>query len=253
MNAEKIGQLIKMLSSTNEDEVVAAARAILRTLAQEGTDIHELAERVEGRKLYGLRCRGSTTRRSPTAGRAWRLRRTSATSAVRPSMRWRARSNTRPTAGCLRRNRTSSMTWSAGVPAANRRKSRQNGCSQSTAKSDDADGREAAKAKVAERRPGQPAAGAGTAVSATALGALAVGTTTREVDQAAIHADRSQRQERRSKYVERLRRGARCRAPRQRQRRRNRVHVARNRPDLRRPRSLPRPVRAAKRLGGGVA
>jgi hypothetical protein len=51
MNADKIGKLIKMLSSTNDAEVIAAARAILRTLAQEGTDIHELAERVEGRKL----------------------------------------------------------------------------------------------------------------------------------------------------------------------------------------------------------
>jgi hypothetical protein len=51
MNTDKIGKLIKMLSSPNDGEVVAAARAILRTLAQEGTDIHELAERVEGRKL----------------------------------------------------------------------------------------------------------------------------------------------------------------------------------------------------------
>ena len=51
MNTEKIGKLIKMLSSPNEGEVVAAARAILRTLAQEGTDIHELAARVEGGKL----------------------------------------------------------------------------------------------------------------------------------------------------------------------------------------------------------
>ena len=40
-----------MLSSTNDGEVVAAARAILRTLEARGTDIHELAERVEGRKL----------------------------------------------------------------------------------------------------------------------------------------------------------------------------------------------------------
>jgi hypothetical protein len=40
-----------MLSSPNDGEVVAAARAILRTLQAEGTDIHELAERVEGRKL----------------------------------------------------------------------------------------------------------------------------------------------------------------------------------------------------------
>jgi hypothetical protein len=51
MSAEKIGKLIKMLSSPNDGEVVAAARAIVRTLQAEGTDIHELAERVEGRKL----------------------------------------------------------------------------------------------------------------------------------------------------------------------------------------------------------
>jgi hypothetical protein len=51
MNTEKIGKLLKLLSSSNDGEVVAAARAILRTLDAEGTDIHELAERVEGRKL----------------------------------------------------------------------------------------------------------------------------------------------------------------------------------------------------------
>jgi hypothetical protein len=51
MNADKIGKLIKLLSSSNDGEVVAAARAILRTLEAEGADIHELAERVEGRKL----------------------------------------------------------------------------------------------------------------------------------------------------------------------------------------------------------
>jgi hypothetical protein len=51
MNADKIGKLIKMLSSPNDGEVVAAARAILRQLQAEGSDIHELAERVEGRKL----------------------------------------------------------------------------------------------------------------------------------------------------------------------------------------------------------
>jgi hypothetical protein len=49
--ADKLGKLIKLLSSTNDGEVVAAARAILRTLAQQGADIHELADRVEGRKL----------------------------------------------------------------------------------------------------------------------------------------------------------------------------------------------------------
>jgi hypothetical protein len=51
MNEGKISKLIKMLSSSSDGEVVAAARAILRTLQAEGTDIHELAERVEGRKL----------------------------------------------------------------------------------------------------------------------------------------------------------------------------------------------------------
>jgi hypothetical protein len=51
MNNEKLGKLIKMLSSPNEGEIVAAARAILRTLAQEGGDIHELAARVADNKL----------------------------------------------------------------------------------------------------------------------------------------------------------------------------------------------------------
>jgi hypothetical protein len=50
-NIEKIQKLIRMLSSPNDGEVVAAARAILRTLEAEGADIHELAARVEGRGL----------------------------------------------------------------------------------------------------------------------------------------------------------------------------------------------------------
>jgi hypothetical protein len=50
-NTEKIGKLLKMLSSSSDGEVIAAARALLRTLAQEGADVHDLAERVEGRKL----------------------------------------------------------------------------------------------------------------------------------------------------------------------------------------------------------
>jgi hypothetical protein len=48
MNTEKLGKLIKMLSSPNDGEVVAAARAITRALAADGADIHELAKRVEG-------------------------------------------------------------------------------------------------------------------------------------------------------------------------------------------------------------
>ena len=49
--ADKLGKLLKLLSSPRDGEVVAAARAILRTLEGAGADIHELAERVEGRKL----------------------------------------------------------------------------------------------------------------------------------------------------------------------------------------------------------
>jgi hypothetical protein len=51
MNVEKISKLIKLLSSDNDGEALAAVHALQRLLAQEGTDIHELAERVEGRKL----------------------------------------------------------------------------------------------------------------------------------------------------------------------------------------------------------
>lgn len=51
MTEEKLKKLIKLLSSPNDGEVVAAARAILRTLEADGTDIHDLADRVGGRKL----------------------------------------------------------------------------------------------------------------------------------------------------------------------------------------------------------
>ena len=51
MSEEKLQKLIKLLSSPNDGEVVAAARAILRTLEADGADIHELADRVGGRKL----------------------------------------------------------------------------------------------------------------------------------------------------------------------------------------------------------
>jgi hypothetical protein len=49
--AEKLEKLIKMLSSDRDGEVVAAARAIKRTLDGAGSDIHEFAERIKGAKL----------------------------------------------------------------------------------------------------------------------------------------------------------------------------------------------------------
>jgi hypothetical protein len=49
--AEKLEKLIKMLSSDKDGEVVAAARAIQRTLNGSGSDVHELAARIKGGKL----------------------------------------------------------------------------------------------------------------------------------------------------------------------------------------------------------
>jgi hypothetical protein len=51
MNTEKLRKLILMLSSDQDGEALAAARAIQRTLEADGADIHELADRVGGRKL----------------------------------------------------------------------------------------------------------------------------------------------------------------------------------------------------------
>ena len=44
---QKLGTFIRMLASERDGEVVAAARAIVRTLKGAGADIHVLAERVE--------------------------------------------------------------------------------------------------------------------------------------------------------------------------------------------------------------
>jgi hypothetical protein len=45
--AEKVGKLLRLLSSPNDGEVLGAARALLRTLTSNGLDVHTLAERVE--------------------------------------------------------------------------------------------------------------------------------------------------------------------------------------------------------------
>jgi hypothetical protein len=47
---ERLEKLIKLLTSDKDGEVVAAARAIHRTLEGAGTDIHELAARIKGCK-----------------------------------------------------------------------------------------------------------------------------------------------------------------------------------------------------------
>lgn len=50
MKLEKVRKLIRLLSSPQDAEVVAAVRALMRTLEADGTDIHALAEAV-GSKL----------------------------------------------------------------------------------------------------------------------------------------------------------------------------------------------------------
>ena len=57
---QKLGTFIRMLASERDGEVVAAARAIVRTLKAAGADIHVLAERVEtanGSKLTDAKMR----------------------------------------------------------------------------------------------------------------------------------------------------------------------------------------------------
>jgi len=48
MNVEKIQKLIRLLSSPNDGEALAAVHALQRVLREEGSDIHELAARIEG-------------------------------------------------------------------------------------------------------------------------------------------------------------------------------------------------------------
>jgi hypothetical protein len=49
---EKLEKLLKLaLGSDRDGEVIAATRAIQRTLSNAGSDIHELAERIRGGKL----------------------------------------------------------------------------------------------------------------------------------------------------------------------------------------------------------
>jgi hypothetical protein len=45
--AARLGNFIRLLSSDRDGEVVAAARALIRTLHSAGADIHVLAERIE--------------------------------------------------------------------------------------------------------------------------------------------------------------------------------------------------------------
>jgi hypothetical protein len=51
MNQDKVRKLIRLLSSPQDHEVVAAARALTRSLAADGQDIHALAESIGAGEL----------------------------------------------------------------------------------------------------------------------------------------------------------------------------------------------------------
>jgi hypothetical protein len=52
--APRIGQLVRLLASDRDGEVVAAARALARTLKSVGADFHTLADLVERPSLGAL-------------------------------------------------------------------------------------------------------------------------------------------------------------------------------------------------------
>ena len=65
---QKLGTFIRMLASERDGEVVAAARAIVRTLKAAGADIHVLAERVETANGRNGSSRSGRSATSPTSG-----------------------------------------------------------------------------------------------------------------------------------------------------------------------------------------
>jgi hypothetical protein len=58
---DRLKKLVAMLSSDKDAEVVSAARAIVRTLSQNGSDIHELVRRV-GNEVDASRSAGERRR-----------------------------------------------------------------------------------------------------------------------------------------------------------------------------------------------
>ena len=106
---EKLEKLVRLLSSDKEGEVVAAAHAIKRTLANAGSDIHELADRIRGGKLSeNRRCAKSTTPATrPGRTRARRRRASAIPPPVRPGSRWR---NTAPSTTTAEREFIDDMT-----------------------------------------------------------------------------------------------------------------------------------------------
>jgi hypothetical protein len=141
---QKLGTFIRMLASERDGEVVAAARAIVRTL-KAAADIHVLAERVEtadGSKLtdaemrklydagYDAGVRAAETKQHVLA--------TSTTStAPPPGTRSRA-SASKAAIDCERRSANSSTTWRRERSGASQPSGNPNGCAASSTDSAEA-------------------------------------------------------------------------------------------------------------------
>ena len=95
--AEKLGRYVRLLSSDQDGEVVAAAHAIVRVLKTAGADIHTLAKHIETpnnkntAKLSDAEMRNCTTQGTRTASARTRPRNNNSMAFVltpRPTMKW---------------------------------------------------------------------------------------------------------------------------------------------------------------------
>ena len=138
--ADKLGKLLRLLASDRDGEVVAAAKAITRTLAGADLDIHALAEGVEtaaDREILRRAMRRKSTGRAFDDGRREAEQDQPVTfhSVGDPSWHEIACVCRDKDSGRLRTIMSAnlSMTWCAGpCTAASRRRSKPNGCARFT-------------------------------------------------------------------------------------------------------------------------
>ena len=136
--ANKLGKLLRLLASDRDGEVVAAAKAITRTLAGADLDIHALAEGVEtaADRKFSESDAQEIYRRAFEDGRRKAEQDQPVTfhSVADPSwheIAWFAARKT--TDDCVRVSANLSMTWCAGpCTAASRRRSKPSGCARFT-------------------------------------------------------------------------------------------------------------------------
>ena len=141
---QKLGTFIRMLASERDGEVVAAARAIVRTLKGAGADIHVLAERVE--KANGGELTEAEMRKLYDAGYGAGVRAAEAKQHgpsdfynVDGTPAWRSRASASTAAiDCERRSADSSTIWRREQSGASQPNGKPNGCAASSTDSEEA-------------------------------------------------------------------------------------------------------------------